>query len=779
MLRRAGLAALLLAGLPAAAGAQVPRTLSPRLAAIAARPDTAALVWIVARAGADLPALADRVRAAGGRVRHVSRFVNAVSALVPSGALAALARSHDVARVQPVAVFVRPPDETCGRPDSPACRAAAARRAAAPPSVAAAVLGAPPDPLYGPGAWALQQLGTPALHTLGLHGVGVRIAMLDTGFNTLHPWMAGASVVAQYDFVHGDSVVRDGTDVPSGEMTHGTETWSLIAANAPGQLFGEAHQAQFLLAKTEYTPTETRVEEDHWVAAVEWADSIGVDIISSSLGYRVFDPGIDSTTFAQLNGDVDVASIAARAAARRGILVVVSVGNGGPATKTLGAPADGDSIVAVGATNDSGAYVPFSSRGPTADGRHKPEVVAPGQGVTVAKYNAAVTTLGSGTSFSAPLIAGLAALVQGTRIGRPAVELRRGLLNAGNNRRAPNDSIGWGIPDAVRFLAFPSGLTATCPGDSALAAASPTFAWNVEQPALPSPPAGVDTFHLEVATDTLFAHHLLDTVLTGSSVRLPAVLRPGVRIWWRLGVTSPLHVSDSIPRQGPFVAPPWVTLLTLADPGGQSIHDSLPTLTWHAAAAAAPPGPFRYDVAVYPASAGPAAAVASATGLTDTTFHVTRPLERSLPYRWRVIVHLGTDSTIVTSRGTFVVVNDATPTTTLLYQNFPNPFPNPRTGLLNTCIWFDVAQGGAVQLDVFDLRGRRVRRLAPTAAVPGDLDPGHYGRPPGDVPGSCDPRFAWDGRDDTGAFVRPGVYLYRLTAPGFRDAKRIVFLGAP
>jgi hypothetical protein len=789
MLRRAGLLALLAAGLPAAAGAQVPRTLSPRLAALAARQDTTALVWVIARPGTDLDALASRVRDAGGRVRHISRFVNAVSAVVPSAALAPLARSRDVQRVQPVAVYVRPADETCGRPDSPACRAAAARLAAAPPAgVAAAILSAAADTLYGTGAWALQQLGTPALHALGLRGAGVRIAMLDTGFNILHPYMAGATIVDQRNYVYpADTTVRDQpTDSSANEMLHGTATWSLIAANAKGILFGEANQARFLLYKTEYVPTEHKIEEDHWVAAVERAESLGVDIISSSLGYLTFDPPDMSYTYAQLNGDYAVTTLAARAAARLGTLVVVSVGNSGcdlsfspckPVPKSLDTPADADSIVAVGATDPSGAYVYFSSRGPTADGRHKPEVVAPGLGVTVAAMNSGIMT-SSGTSFSAPLIAGLAALVQGTRLGRPAIDLRRGLLNAGSNRAAPNDSIGWGIPNALHFLAFPAGLAPLGPTDSLLGSATPTFAWDVQQPSLPAVP-GVDTFHLQVATDTLFVHRILDTLVTSSSVTLPVGAPPGMPLWWRLGARSPLNVSDSIPRRGPYVAPAWVTLLTLADPGGQTTHDSLPTLVWHAAAAASPPGPFRYDVAVYPASGSPAAAVASASGITDTTFRVTRALEHSLPFRWLVIAHLGADSTIVTSRGSFVVVNDATPATTLLYQNFPNPFPNPRTGLVNTCIWFDVAQGGAVQLDIFDIRGRRVRRLAPGPRVPNDLDPGHYGRPPGDVPGSCDPRFAWDGRDDTGAFVRPGVYLYRLNAPGFRDAKRIVFLGAP
>jgi serine protease AprX len=767
-MRRAGLLALLAAGIPAAAGAQVPRTLSPRLAPLLSRQDTAALVWVIARPGAALEDLAERVRAAGGRVRHLSRFVNAVSAVVPSGALAAVARSRDVQRVQAVGVYYRPSDETCGPPDAPACRAAAP-----PAAVAGAARGAAQDTLYGAGAWAVRQLGTPALHALGLRGAGVRVALLDGGFNTLHPYLAGATIVAQHDFVYGDSVVRDQPGEAQGEMAHGTATWSLIAANAPGFLFGEANQARFLLYKTEYGPTETRVEEDHWVAAVEQAESLGVDIISSSLGYLSFDNGF-SYTFAQLNGDFAVTTLAARAAARRGTLVVVSIGNSGPGARTLGTPADADSIVAVGATDSAAALAFFSSRGPTADGRHKPEVLAPGVAVTVAAMSSGLGR-GSGTSFSAPLIAGLAALVQGTRLGRPAVDLRRGLLNAGANRAAPNDSLGWGVPDALRFLAFPAGLAPAGPTDSLLATATPTFAWQVDQPG----GFGPDTFRLRVAADRAFTQPVLDTITTGATVTLAAGARPGARLYWRLDARSPLGVADSIPVQGPFVAPAWATLLTLASPGGQSIRDSQPVFAWRSPAVAAPPGPFRYDVAVYPASLGPTQAVASAVGLTDTTFRITRPLEHNLPFRWRVVARLGADSAVVTSPGTFVVIDDAMPATTLLYQNFPNPFPNARVGLFRTCIWFDVAQGGAVQLGVFDLRGRLVRRLAPGPAVPADLVPGHYGRPPGDVPGSCDPRFAWDGRDETGAFVRPGVYLYRLTAPGFQDAKRIVFLGAP
>jgi hypothetical protein len=749
---RAGLAALLAIGLAAgAARGQVPRNVSARLARAWAQPDTTVVVWIIAERDADLDSLAARVRAAGGVVRHQSRFVWAVSAQLPGAALPALARARGVRHIQALGTYFRKPE-----PPAPG----AGQRL--PGQARTALL----DTTYGPGGWAQRQLNIPAVQALGDSGAGVRVAVLDAGFDTAHPYMAGTRILANRDYVN----LPD----PDGQV-HGTATWSLLAAHQSGRLIGAVPAAQFILARTEYTPTETRVEEDHWVAAVEMAESLSVNIISSSLGYLSFDNGF-SYTPQQLNGDVAVTTVAADSAAARGTLVVVSIGNDGPSLHTLGTPADAQSIVAVGATDSLGAVASFSSRGPTADGRIKPEVVGPGQGVIIAVQPQNIGQL-SGTSFSAPLVAGVAALVQGTRPGRPASALRRGLLDAASFRDAPDNNHGWGIPDALKLLAFPTGFEPAGSPDSNLTAITPTFSWDAG-----TPPAGTaaDTFHLQVGVDSALATVILDTTLTASAVTLPRALPPLTRLYWRATARSALGVSETIRRVGPLIVPQWVTLVTLNAPSGESIRESQPLFVWRAPAVASPPGPMTFDFAVFPASLGPAQPALSVRGLTDTSYRPGAPLEKNLPFRWRVVAHVGaTDSAVATSTGTFLVLDELAPAATVLFQNFPNPFPNRGLGVATTCIWFDIATPGLVRLDVFDIRGRVVRHLVPSGQVPGQLDVGRYGRPAGDAPGTCDSRLAWDGRDETGAYVRPGVYLYRLTAPGFQSTKRIVFLGVP
>ncbi|MFI5281454.1 MAG: S8 family serine peptidase, partial [Gemmatimonadales bacterium] len=371
---------ILLAG-PLAA--QAPRGLSPRLAPLMVRADTAVPVWVIARARTDLDALARAIILRGGHIRHTSIFLNAVSATVPGSSLRELAGLDGVRRVQMVGTFFRRPRPRNGRRiDSletpvPLSGLSALRQAQA------------ADTTYGPGGWAFRQLNIPAVHALGVKGAGVRIAMLDAGFNTSQPLMAAANVVAQRDFVYGDSIVKDQPGEAQGEMTHGTGTWSLIAAQAPGRLYGAAPLADFLLAKTEFTPTETRIEEDHWVAGIEWAITNGAQIVSSSLGYLSFDGGFTYTP-SQLNGDFAVTTIAADSAAARGVLVVVAVGNEGAdgagrfLPSSMGTPADADSVVSVGAVDSLGREANFSSHGPTADGRIKPEVSGPGVDVIMA-----------------------------------------------------------------------------------------------------------------------------------------------------------------------------------------------------------------------------------------------------------------------------------------------------------------------------------------------------------------------------------------------------------
>jgi len=422
-----------------------------------------------------------------------------------------------------------------------------------------------------------------------------------------------------------------------------------------------------------------------------------------------------------------------------------------------------------------GRVASFSSRGPTFDGRIKPEVAGPGVAVTFAAIDTGLAR-GSGTSFSTPLIAGIAALAQSVRGGLPAVDLRRGILMASGRALTPDDSFGYGIPDALKLYAFPTGVVLTGPSAGALTTATPYLKWDGGT----NPPGtSPNTYRLRVWIDSALQHLLLDTTLASSGFQFPYGVHGGTPLFWRVIATSSLGVTESTTVGGPATAPPWVTMLTLAAPQGATIRDSMPLLAWHPAQANVPPGPFSYDVDVYPASRTPAQAVASARGITDTTFQVTAPLEKNLPFRWRVVAHLGLDQEVVTSPGTFLVADQTKPVATLLFQSFPNPFPNVSLGLSSACIWFDMAIPGEVHLEIFDLRGRLVKRLAPSLSVPSQLPAGRYGRPAGDAPGTCDPRFSWDGHDEEGRYVRAGVYIYRLTAPGFRDTRRIVFLGAP
>jgi serine protease AprX len=748
---------LWLALLPASLSAQRP-AISPPLARVWSR-DTTVSVWLFARPGVPLTTPAARAAGLGARVRVRSRWLHAVSADAPTAALRVLAQDPDLRRIQPLGRFRLAP----GRPDP--ARISPAPSGAAP----GGPCDAGGDPVYGPSEMPYRQLHLRPLVDAGVDGTGVRIGILDTGFDTQNPAFAGVTITAQHDFVFGDSVVRNDSSDVAGAQSHGTATWSLFAGDVASRLRGVARGASYLLAKTEDLRAETRVEEDNYVAALEWADSIGVDIVSSSLGYLVFDNGVRPYSPADLTGDVAVTTIAADSAARRGILVVTAAGNAGPAFRSLWTPADGDSVLAVGAEDSLGVIAPFSSRGPTADGRVKPDFTAPGVDVCVVVGVDALNRL-SGTSFATPLLAASAALVKQLHPALAPMALRAAFRATATNRTAPDSLRGWGRPDVSAAAVFPAGVTAITPVTGPLASITPTFTWTAGNvPPFATPVA----YRLRIARDSGLAGPLVDTTLADvESYDLRRTLKPGAPLFWRVDATVATGDTASTGLIGPLAVPAWGTLTSLSDPAGAVTDSVQPTFTWTSPAVAVPPGPFSYDLFVQRVPEPlPEFGVA---GLTGTSFRMPSPLERNTAYRWYLVVHAGSDTSLAPSRGPFLVLDGSTPSATLLYQNFPNPFPSG--GRESTCLWFDLATTGVVQVEILDLRGNPVRRFVPGPDFPSILTAGRYGRgQPGG--GTCDPRLMWDGRAGDGRLLPAGVYLYKLKATGIVLFKRIVFRG--
>jgi len=304
---------------------------------------------------------------------------------------------------------------------------------------------------YGQAFHQANMLGAIDLHTAGFKGEGMTIAVLDAGFPGVNT-IPAFSHLFQEDKLKGtfDFVLKN--QHVFGANSHGTSVLSTMAAYAPGTMIGTAYEANYLLLRTEDAATEHPVEEINWLLAAEYADSAGADVISSSLGYTTFDAPSESYTYADMDGNTALISKAADMAAATGILVVVSAGNdGNKSWHYISAPADADSVLAVGAVDSLGIKAAFSSFGPTADGRIKPDVVALGQSAYVLS-SAGNLGQSSGTSFAGPIMAGFAACLWQDSPDKTNYEMIQLLHQLGSNAASPDDSTGYGVPNYTRLV---------------------------------------------------------------------------------------------------------------------------------------------------------------------------------------------------------------------------------------------------------------------------------------------------------------------------------------
>lgn len=310
------------------------------------------------------------------------------------------------------------------------------------------------EELYGNSIRQIKIMNGMQLHTDGYMGQGMTIAVLDAGF--LHVDSATAfsqawqeqRIIASKDFSGAHVSVW-------GEGYHGMAVLSLIGAYLPKTMIGTAPRASYVLCRTEEGATEYTVEEDNWVAAAEFADSLGVDVISTSLGYSEFDDSTQNYTYKDMNGNTTRITVASNIAASKGMLLFNSAGNSGDKPwKYVTAPADSDSIITVGACYITGKVTSFSSRGPSNGSTLKPDVVALGHLPAILKSNGLVQVSGMGTSFSNPILAGMATCLWQEFPNLPPYRIKQAIIASSHTYFNPDTINGHGIPDfeKARFI---------------------------------------------------------------------------------------------------------------------------------------------------------------------------------------------------------------------------------------------------------------------------------------------------------------------------------------
>ena len=299
---------------------------------------------------------------------------------------------------------------------------------------------------YGSSFNQIEQINCRIPHIAGYYGQGVRVLYIDTGFELNHEAYDSLNLIGQYDFINNDQNAANETDqeILENQDDHGTLCLSVMAGYSPGSLIGPAFKSEYLLAKTEIMAEEIQQEEDNYIAALEWGESLGADIACASLGY------LDWYSYEDLDGNTAATTKAIDIASGLGVLCVNSAGNeGNDPWYHIITPADADSVLSVGAVDANDIIANFSSRGPTFDGRIKPEVCAMGVSTYCVRSNTEnIYRNASGTSFSAPLAAGAAAVVMSANPEWTNMQVREALMMTASQFNSPDNEYGYGILNA-------------------------------------------------------------------------------------------------------------------------------------------------------------------------------------------------------------------------------------------------------------------------------------------------------------------------------------------
>ena len=298
------------------------------------------------------------------------------------------------------------------------------------------------DSLYGPAITQIKMSHADRLHEAGFKGQGMTIAVIDAGFHNVDKIeaMKNINILGTRDFVNPEADIY-------AESSHGMSVLSCMAMNQPNVMIGTAPEASYWLLRSEDEYSENLVEQDYWAAAIEFADSVGVDLVNTSLGYYSFDDPTKNYRYRDLNGHYALMSREAAKAADKGIVVVCSAGNSGSGSwKKITPPGDAENVITVGAVNKYGVLAPFSSVGNTADGRVKPDVVAVGLGSDVMGTDGNLRHA-NGTSFSSPIMCGMVACLWQACPELTAKEIIELVRWSGDRAVFPDNIYGYGIPD--------------------------------------------------------------------------------------------------------------------------------------------------------------------------------------------------------------------------------------------------------------------------------------------------------------------------------------------